>query len=81
MQAFLTLILLGMKTCARTRLSVMFTARDGLLFDQDFNRFILKLDAEEAGRKRYRHRQFALMDNPGHRRSRFRPFSAAWGAT
>ena len=54
---------------------------NGLLFDQDFDEYMLKLDAEEAGRKRYRHRQFALMDYPGHLRSRFRPFSVSWGAT
>ena len=49
----------------------------GLLFDQDFDGNMVKLDVEGARRKRYQRRQFALIDSPGYRRSRFRPFSAA----
>ncbi|MCY4587981.1 MAG: hypothetical protein OXB98_18260 [Bryobacterales bacterium] len=39
----------------------------GLLFDQDFDGYMVKLDVEEARRKRYQRRQFALIDSPGHR--------------
>lgn len=81
MQAFLTFIQLGMKPYARTRLLGAPTTHGGLLFDKDFDGFVVNLGSEKAGRGRYQRRQVALVDSPGHRRSRSRSPSAAWGVT